>query len=92
MKILIAGMKAAPSLGPEFKTRFDAIYPDLAKKYNAPLYPFFLDGVAGEPALQLADHLHPNPAGVVRVVDGFLPTVHGFLNQFGEKAVPKPSQ
>jgi acyl-CoA thioesterase-1 len=92
MKILIAGMKAAPSLGPEFKTRFDAIYPVLAKKYDAPIYPFFLDGVAGEPALQLPDHLHPNPAGVVRMVDGILPTVHRFLNQFGEKAAPKPNE
>ena len=92
MKILIVGIKAAPSLGPEFKTRFDAIYPELAKKYNAPLYPFFLDGVAGEPALQLPDHMHPNPAGVVRIVDGILPTMHSFLNEFGEKAVPKPNE
>jgi acyl-CoA thioesterase-1 len=92
IKVLIAGMKATPSLGPEFKTRFDAIYPDLAKKYDSPLYPFFLDGVAGEPALELYDQLHPNPAGVERIVEGILPTVHSFLEQFGEKAAPKPEE
>jgi acyl-CoA thioesterase-1 len=92
IKVLIAGMKATPSLGPEYKTRFDAIYPDLAKKYGTPLYPFFLDGVAGEPALELPDHLHPNPAGVERIVDGILPSMHGFLEQLGEKAARKPKE
>jgi acyl-CoA thioesterase I len=92
IKVLIAGMKATPSLGPEYKTRFDAIYPDLAKKYGTPLYPFFLDGVAGEPALELPDHLHPNPAGVERIVDGILPSMHGFLEQLGEKTAPKPKE
>jgi acyl-CoA thioesterase I len=92
IKVLIAGMKATPSLGREYKTRFDAIYPDLAQKYGAPLYPFFLDGVAGEPALELPDHLHPTPAGVERIVDGILPSVHGFLEQLGEKAAPKPKE
>ena len=92
IKVLIAGMKANPSLGPEFKARFDAIYPDLAKKYDTPLYPFFLEGVAGEPVLELPDHMHPNPAGVERIVAGILPTVHGFLDQFGEKAAPKSKE
>ncbi|MGH6821034.1 MAG: arylesterase, partial [Methylocella sp.] len=59
IRVLIAGMKALPSLGQEFKTRFDAIYPGLAKKYEAPLYPHFLEGVIGEPALELGDGLHP---------------------------------
>ncbi|MGH6843674.1 MAG: arylesterase, partial [Methylocella sp.] len=64
IKVLIAGMKAASSLGLDYKTRFDAIYPALAKKYDTPLYPFFLEGVTGEPALTLGDGMHPNPAGV----------------------------
>jgi len=92
VKVLIAGMKATPSLGEDYKSRFDAIYPELAKKYDAPLYPFFLDGVTGEPALELADHMHPNPAGVRRVVDGILPAVHGFLDLLGEKAAPMPKE
>jgi acyl-CoA thioesterase I len=86
IKVLIAGMKALPSLGQEFKTRFDAIYPGLAKKYEAPLYPHFLEGVIGEPALELGDGLHPNPAGVERIVKGILPAVRAFVAQFGAKA------
>jgi acyl-CoA thioesterase-1 len=87
VKVLIAGMKAASSLGEGYKRRFDAIYPSLAKKYDAPLYPFFLEGVAGEPALKLGDGLHPNPAGVERIVKGILPLVHTFVDQLGAKAV-----
>jgi acyl-CoA thioesterase-1 len=86
IKVLIAGMRAASSLGQDYKTRFDAIYPVLAKKYDAPLYPFFLEGVAGEPTLKLGDGLHPNPAGVERIVKGILPDVHAFVDQFGAKA------
>jgi acyl-CoA thioesterase I len=86
IKVLIAGMKAASSLGKDYRTRFDTIYPALAKKYNAPLYPFFLEGVAGEPALKLGDGLHPNPAGVERIVKGILPAVRAFMDQFGARA------
>jgi acyl-CoA thioesterase I len=86
IKALIAGMKAASSLGQDYKTRFDTIYPALAKKYDAPLYPFFLEGVAGEPALTLGDGLHPNPAGVERIVKGILPDVRAFVDQLGAKA------
>jgi len=86
IKVLIAGMRAASSLGQDYKTRFDAIYPVLAKKYDAPLYPFFLEGVAGEPTLKLGDGLHPNPAGVERIVNGILPDVRAFVDQFGAKA------
>ncbi len=86
IKVLIAGMKAAASLGEDYKTRFDAIYPALAKKYGAPLYPFFLEGVADEPALKLGDGMHPNPAGVERIVKGILPDVRAFVDQLGTKA------
>jgi acyl-CoA thioesterase-1 len=86
IKVLIAGMKAASNLGQDYQTRFDAIYPGLARKYDAPLYPFFLEGVAGEPALKLGDGLHPNPAGVERIVNGILPVVRAFVDQFGAKA------
>ncbi len=86
IKVLIAGMKASSSLGQEYKTRFDAIYPALAKKYGVLLYPFFLEGVAGVPALKFGDGLHPNPAGVERIVKGILPNVRAFVDQFGAKA------
>ena len=73
--VLLAGMRAAPNLGADYQSAFDAIYPDLAAKYSVPLYPFFLDGVAGEPALQLGDGLHPNARGVDQMVERTLPTV-----------------
>jgi acyl-CoA thioesterase-1 len=73
--VLLAGMRAAPNLGADYQSAFDAIFPKLAAKYNVPLYPFFLDGVAGEPALQLGDGLHPNAKGVDRMVERILPTV-----------------
>jgi acyl-CoA thioesterase-1 len=84
--VLLAGMRASPSLGKAYKTRFDAIYPALAEKYELPLYPFFLDGVAGHPDLQLADGLHPNRAGVQRIVAGILPSMRSFLQGLGAKA------
>ncbi|PTE07618.1 arylesterase [Mesorhizobium helmanticense] len=73
--VLLAGMRAAPNLGADYQNSFDAIFPKLAEKYGIPLYPFFLDGVAGEPAFQLKDGLHPNARGVDRMVERILPTV-----------------
>jgi acyl-CoA thioesterase I len=73
--VLLAGMRAAPNLGADYQTAFDAIYPKLAAKYDVPLYPFFLDGVAGESGFQLEDGLHPNPKGVDVMVERILPTV-----------------
>ncbi|TIS58632.1 MAG: arylesterase [Mesorhizobium sp.] len=73
--VLLAGMRAAPNLGAGYQDAFDAIFPKLAGKYGIPLYPFFLDGVAGEPSLQLEDRLHPNAKGVDRIVERILPAV-----------------
>ena len=92
IKILIGGMQATPSLGTEYKARFDAIYPELARKYQAPLYPFFLDGVAGQPSLQLEDHLHPNAEGVLRIVVGIKPLVHSFLQTLNVETRAKPEE
>jgi acyl-CoA thioesterase-1 len=84
IKVVLFGMKAAPNLGPDYQKAFDAIYPDLAAEYSLPLYPFFLDGVAGHPDLQLKDGMHPNAKGVDRIVSGALPIV--------EKALGKPGK
>jgi len=73
--VLVAGMRAAPNLGAEYQSAFDTIFPDLAKKYEVALYPFFLDGVAGQPGLQLEDGMHPNTRGVDQMVERILPTV-----------------
>jgi acyl-CoA thioesterase-1 len=79
IKVLIAGMLATPSLGAEYQKSFDDIYPELAAKYQAPLYPFFLKGVAAHTDLILADGLHPNAAGVKTIVAEILPMVETFL-------------
>ncbi len=77
--VLLAGMLAPPNYGPDYAREFNAIYPDLAKQYDVPLYPFFLDGVATVSGLNQADGIHPTAAGVDRVVANILPTVEAFL-------------
>jgi len=77
--VMLAGMRAAPNLGPDYGKRFDGIYPRLAERYGLVLYPFFLDGVAGERSLALPDGLHPTKEGVAKIVAGILPRVEEFL-------------
>lgn len=77
--VLLLGMVAPPNLGPEYGAAFDAIYPDLAQKWGVPLYPFFLDGVAADPALNQADGMHPNREGVARIVERLAPMVEDVI-------------
>lgn len=77
--VLIAGMYAPRNLGPDYVARFDAIYPRLAEKYGMILYPFFLDGIAGDRVLNQPDLLHPTAEGVRVIVGKILPTVERFL-------------
>lgn len=79
--VLLAGMMATPSLGKDYVERFNRIYPDLAAKHGVPLYPFFLDGVATNKALALPDGLHPNAAGVDRMVELSLPAVEKAISE-----------
>lgn len=75
IRIVIAGMMAPPNLGARYMLEYNSIFPDLARRYDAPLYPFFLAGVAGNPALCLPDRIHPNFQGIKRMVSGIGPTV-----------------
>lgn len=79
--VLLAGMLAPPNLGPDYGDRFNAVFPRLADKHGVPLYPFFLDGVAADPALIQADGLHPNAAGVAVMVERILPYVRRLLDR-----------
>ena len=79
--VLIAGMKAPPNMGPDYAAEFDAIYPDLAEERGVALYPFFLEGVAADPSLNLSDGMHPNEAGVDVIVTGIAPLVKTLLEQ-----------
>jgi acyl-CoA thioesterase-1 len=82
---LLAGMRAAPNLGPDYAAKFDPLYPDLAKKFDAPLYPFFLEGVAGQKGMQLPDGLHPTRQGVETIVAGILPVVTAWLDRLNRE-------
>jgi len=73
--VLIAGMRAAPNLDPAYIASFEAIYPGLARKHGTALYPFFMDGVAGQRSLIQADGMHPTFQGVKRIVTGIAPAV-----------------
>ena len=76
--VLLTGMMAPPFLG-QFATRYNAIFPELAAKHGVPLYPFFLDGVVGDPALTLADRIHPNARAVGIIARRILPHVQAAL-------------
>ena len=74
-KVLLLGMLAPANWGAQYQHDFDSIYPELAKAHGVPLYPFFLDGVAMDPALNQADGMHPNTRGVAVIVDRIAPLV-----------------
>ena len=79
--VLLCGMRAAPNLGSDFARSFEAIYPELATKYGVLLYPFFLDGVAGDRSLNQHDGLHPTAAGVDAIVGAILPKVEELIGR-----------
>jgi acyl-CoA thioesterase I len=81
VKLVVAGMVAAPNFGPDYARSFNAIYPELARKHGAVLQPFFLEGVAGDRALNQPDGIHPNFAGVKRMVLAIAPHVRQALGQ-----------
>jgi acyl-CoA thioesterase I len=75
IKIILAGMLAPPNMGKAYEDAFNGIFPRLAEKHKLPLIPFFLEGVAGKPDMQLEDRMHPNPKGVKKMVRNALPLV-----------------
>ena len=79
--VLLAGMLAPRNMGENYVKLFDRMYRPLAAQFNATYYPFFLEGVAGDPKLNLADGIHPNAEGVAVIVKNILPTVEDFLKQ-----------
>ena len=80
-RVLVAGMRANPTLGKAYVTEFEALFPAVAKANGVSLYPFFLDGVAAQKGLQLADGMHPNAKGVAVMVNRILPAVERELAQ-----------
>jgi acyl-CoA thioesterase I len=83
--VLLAGMLAPRNMGENYVKLFDGMYRPLAAQFNAVYYPFFLQGVAGDPKLNLPDGIHPNAEGVAVIVKNILPTVEYFLSQMGRQ-------
>lgn len=89
IKVLFTGMMAPPNLGRDYGESFNAVFPRLAKKHEVVFYPFFLDGVAADSALNQRDGIHPNADGVARIVDRITPYVLNALGHSGA-ALPEP--
>ncbi|WP_254602565.1 arylesterase [Sphingomonas bacterium] len=82
---LVAGMLAPPFLG-TFAWSYNAVFPAVAARAGAALYPFFLDGVVGDPTLTLADGMHPNARAIGIVADRIAPHVEAALAAFARQA------
>jgi acyl-CoA thioesterase-1 len=73
--VLLTGMLAPPNLGREYGAQFKSVFPKLAEQHKVLFYPFFLDGVAADSALNQADFIHPNAKGVAVIVARLMPVV-----------------
>lgn len=79
--VLLCGMRAPPNLGETYRAAFDPIFAELARAHGALYYPFFLDGVAAQAALNQRDGMHPSAAGVDVIVERILPSVEALAGQ-----------
>lgn len=79
--VLLTGMKAPPNLGEAYAQKFESIYPELAQKHGATIFPFFLEGVAGEPRFNQEDGLHPTTDGVLVIIKNILPYLEPLLKK-----------
>lgn len=85
IEVLLCGMLSPPNMGPEYARAFNAIFPALAAKHGVAFYPFFLEGVAANAKLNLADGMHPNAAGVDEIVRRMLPEVEKLVARIRAK-------
>ncbi len=81
IKVLLTGMHALPNLGQDYADAYDAVFKRLSQRPEILYEPFFLEGVAGDPALNQADGIHPNPEGVRRIVARITPLVERLLRE-----------
>jgi len=77
--VLLAGMRASPSLGSDYVSSYEVVFPQLAAEFGTAFYPFFLDGVAANRSLNQADGMHPNAEGVRTIVRAILPSIKALL-------------
>jgi acyl-CoA thioesterase-1 len=89
--VWLAGMLAPRNFGSDYAAKFDGLYKRIAEKYQVPLYPFILDGIAQDPVYIQADGLHPNPKGAQVLADNLLPFVTKNLDDYAP-AVHRPAR
>ena len=77
--VLLVGMEAPPNYGASYTSEFRETFPALAKAHKVALMPFYLDGVAGKPEMNIADGIHPNPEGAVIVANNLWRTLQPML-------------
>lgn len=82
--VILAGMLAPPNMGDDYAAGFNPIYPELAEKHGIPLHGFFLDGAITNDDLMLSDGMHPNTAGVDKMVEKFMPLMRDYLSSRGD--------
>lgn len=88
--VLLLGMEAPPNFGPEYTAEFRAAFRDLAREEDVAFVPFFLDGVAGVPALNQPDGLHPNAEGAARVADNVWAALEPIVDEaVAQRAPPR---
>ena len=88
-RIILVGMLAAPNLGSDYVADFNAVFPELARRNELTFIPFLLEGVAAQPALNLADGIHPNEDGHRVIAAHVWRTLEPVLR--GRSAPPPPS-
>lgn len=76
---LLAGMKIPPNYGIEYTLKFSNLFKDLAKKHKLTLLPFLLEGVGGDPTMNLSDRIHPNPAGHQKIAETVYHTLINYI-------------
>jgi acyl-CoA thioesterase-1 len=88
--VMLVGMEALPNYGAAYTSEFRATFPALAKAHKIALMPFYLDGVAGKPELNIADGIHPNPAGAVIVANNLWRTLEPLLKPAAQRPAQAP--
>lgn len=88
--VLLAGMRLLPQWRTADGERFEAIFPSLAARHKIPLYPFFLEGVAGVAELNLPDGLHPNADGIAEIVRRITPAAAELVRTAAAKRAHTP--
>lgn len=81
ISVLLAGMETPPSRGVQYSVEFHFIFPDLAREFKVPLMPFLLEGVFGNPDLNLFDGFHPNAAGMRVIASSMWPHLEPLLQE-----------